>query len=417
MAKTSSKLTISVIGLGYIGLPTACLMAKAGNIVYGYDIDEKKLGMLNKGLVPFQEKGLQSLLKQVIASKKFFVDNVIKQSDVYLIAVPTPDVHHKADLTFVFQAVQSIIPYLREQSLVIIESTIPPLACEKLILPMFKKLKNHILLAHCPERAIPGSTLREMVENDRIVGGITPLAAEKTATLYRQFVKGKVYTTNATTAECCKVMENTFRDVNIALANEFTKIADEIGINVWEAISLANKHPRVNIHSPGPGVGGHCIPVDPWFFVGLSKQAHLIQTARNINDDMPRYVVKSVLSLAKKHGILNPAIGILGVAYKKNVDDARETPATEIIKLFKKRGCKVRIHDPYVSRFSEKLDIYEEVLAKSQVLVLITDHDQYDQLTIKKESQIRFIFDTRNVLDAQKMSCPIYTLGMRKECV
>lgn len=412
MAKTKKQINITVVGLGYIGLPTACLLAKAGNAVYGYDIDDRKLALLKKRETPFQEQGLQKLLGQVIRTKRFTAGKSLQKSDVFLIAVPTPDVNHRADLTFVFQAIHAVIPYLEDDNLVIIESTIPPLACEQHIMPLLEKSGKKVLLSHCPERAIPGSTLREMVENDRIVGGLTPLAAQRTATLYKGFVKGQVYTTSATTAECCKVMENTFRDVNIALANEFAKISDEIGINVWEAIELANKHPRVNIHSPGPGVGGHCIPVDPWFFVGLSKEAKLIHAARTINDAMPAYVVQKVAEQAKKLKISKSVVGVLGVSYKKNVDDARETPATQIIKQLKKRGYRVLVHDPHVKRFSEKISPLKNVLSKSQLIVLVTDHDEYKTINFSKYKNIHRVFDTRNVLQNKKNETIIATLGV-----
>jgi UDP-N-acetylglucosamine 2-epimerase (non-hydrolysing) len=412
VVKKGKKTTISVIGLGYIGLPTACLLAQAGHTVRGYDLDKRKIDTLQRGKAPFEEHGIQELLEKVRRKGTFTADLTLKKSDVYLIAVPTPDVHHKADLRFVFQAIEAIKPMLEDGSMVIIESTIAPRASMDEILPRLKTIGKRILLAHCPERAIPGNTLGEMVMNDRIVGGATPEATRRTAELYASFVHGNIYQTDITTAECCKVMENTFRDVNIALANEFCKIAEEVGINIWEAITLANKHPRVHIHQPGPGVGGHCIPVDPWFFVGISKQARLIRAARDTNDEMPHYVVKNLLRYVKKHGIKKPVIGVLGLSYKKNVDDARETPATAVLDELKKANVPFLAHDPYVKKFSIQVSPLQRVLRKANALMLITDHDQYLNLALPKDSPVKFIYDTRNVLTL-KYDVPVYTLGNR----
>lgn len=406
---------ISVIGLGYIGLPTACLLAQAGHEVDGYDIDENKLRLLEQGKAPFAEKGLPELLDAVVKMKTFHVTRTLKKSDVFLIAVPTPDKDHKADLRFVFQAVQSVRAVLEDGNLVIIESTIAPRACVDEIAPLLQATGKKFLLAHCPERAIPGSTIEEMVHNDRIVGGTTPQAAQKTAALYKTFVQGHVYSTDTTTAECCKVMENTFRDVNIALANEFCAISEEVGIDVWEAIALANKHPRVKIHQPGPGVGGHCIPVDPWFFVGISKQAKLIKTARTINDNVPKRVVDHLETLIAKYNIAKPVVGVLGVSYKKNVDDARETPATEILHQLEERKIPFLVHDPFVTRFHTQLHPLDEVLDKANVLLLVTDHDAYLQTPFDEHKNIVFIYDTRNILRARGLKATLYTLGDHKE--
>lgn len=405
---------ISVIGLGYIGLPTACLLAKAGHTVQGYDLDQLKMELLSQGISPFEESGLAPLLKKVHASGKFGVSPKLEPSDVFLIAVPTPDMNHRADLKFVFSALESVARVLKDGDLIIIESTIAPLASVRDIVPRLKKTHKKYLLAHCPERAIPGDTLREMVENPRIVGGLTPEAAKVTAQLYRTFVKGEVYTTDITTAESCKVMENTFRDVNIALANEFCRIAGELGIDVWEAIELANKHPRVKILSPGPGVGGHCIPVDPWFFVGVSKQAKLIKTAREINDAQPGIVVDELEKVAKKNRIKRLVVGVLGVSYKKNVDDARETPATEIIKSLDKKKITHYIHDPFVTKFAYPLEKLETLLAKCNALLIVTDHDVYKAVKYDKYPKLKLIFDTRSILRGVKLKTPVYILGNHK---
>lgn len=406
---------ISIIGLGYIGLPTACLLADAGHKVSGFDVDQKKLDLIAEGKTPFDENGLQTLLTRVLRNGKFSVSQALNPGDAYLIAVPTPDVNHRADLKFVFQALTAVSKVLKDGDLIIIESTIAPRASEDEIVPFLNKTKKKYLLAHCPERAIPGDTLREMVENPRIVGGLTPQAAKVAAKLYRSFVKAEVFTTDITTAESCKVMENTFRDVNIALANEFSKISADLGIDVWEAISLANKHPRVNILNPGPGVGGHCIPVDPWFFVGVSKQAKLIKTARDVNDKMPEFVVEEVVRLARLKKIKKPIVGILGVSYKKNVDDARETPATQILKELFKRKISVQVHDPHVTRFLYPLSSLDEVLRSSNIVLLVTDHDEYKTSKFNSYKNIKLILDTRNQLRGRKPVADLHILGNYKQ--
>jgi len=405
---------ICVIGLGYIGLPTACLLANAGNTVYGFDLNTQRIEMLQKAQLPFEEPGLEDIFQKAHSSKRLIATPKMVESDVYLVAVPTPDTNKSADLRYVIQAVQSITEVLKDGDLIIIESTISPAASIKEIKPLLHATGKKYLLAHCPERAIPGKTIDEMIHNDRIIGGLTADAAKKTMDLYQGFVKGKMYLTDITTAECCKLMENTFRDVNIALANEFAIISQEIGINVWEAISLANKHPRVNIHSPGPGVGGHCIPVDPWFFVGASKHAKLISTARDINDGMPQFVVDELLKKIKQYNITKPIVGVLGVSYKKNVGDARETPTTEILQILKAQNIDYAACDPFVDKFTEPLEDLEDVLQKSNVILLVTDHDQFLSVKFEQYKNIKIIYDTRNVLEKEKIKIPVHTLGNGK---
>jgi len=402
---------ISVIGLGYIGLPTACLFVNAGHEVSGVDIDKRKITAIQKGLVPFEENDLQKLLATAIQTKRFNVGTNVSSSDVYIIAVPTPEENHKADLRYVFAALKSVIDVMRGGELIVIESTVYPGACRDEITPFLVNTGKQFLLAHCPERAIPGSTLYEMVHNDRIIGADTKEAQDKTKELYGSFVRGNLFLTDTTTAETCKVMENTYRDVNIALANEYAKIAQELKINIWEAIKLANKHPRVHIHSPGPGVGGHCIPVDPWFFVGISKQAKLIRTARDINDGMPLYVFNRLKKLIRKHSIKKPIVGILGLSYKKNVGDIRESPTISMIKLMKKNHMQFFVHDVYVTDdFEGKKDI-DDVLSLSNIILIMTDHDIYNSIDFGKFKNILFIYDTRQCIKKKIKHIPLYALG------
>ncbi|MBI2266662.1 MAG: nucleotide sugar dehydrogenase, partial [Armatimonadetes bacterium] len=325
----------------------------------------------------------------------------------FIISVPTPITDDKkADLRYVMDASSSIVPHLRRENLVILESTVPPGTLEETVAPILEQSGlrpgEDFHLAHCPERVIPGRVIVELMENDRVIGGINKVSAEKARELYRSFVRGNIFLTSARTAEMVKLMENVFRDVNIALANELALIAEDQGIDVWEAISLANKHPRVNIHQPGPGVGGHCIAVDPWFIVeGNPDLARLIRSSRAVNDSMPDHVVKTVASCFGEPS--GKVIAVLGVAYKANVDDARESPALPIIISLKAMGFEVRIHDPLVSDFSFDLEPLESVLDQADCLILLTNHEDYRDLTPEKASGLmrgRTVIDTRGFLAA-----------------
>ncbi len=404
------KKTITVLGLGYIGLPTALLLARAGYQVFGFDIDKNHIHMLINGVLPFDEPGLQNLFCHSNVKKNFKPIKAIQHSNFYIIAVPTPQRKGEADLSFIYKALNIIRPVVKDGDMVVLESTVGPLDCEKRIIPQIKKFRKKIGFAHCPERAIPGNTLHEMVHNPRIIGGLSAKDAVVMKKVYASFVQGEIYLTHHTLAAVTKVMENTFRDVNIALANEFAKIAHEIGIDVWQAIALANKHPRVSILNPGPGVGGHCIPIDPWFLTAVSKRTNLILTSRAINDSMPKFVVTQILDLIKRYKISSPKIGILGFAYKKNVDDIRETPAEKLSQLLE-GTFNVKITDPYVN-IADKINSLEEVLAWCNVLLLVTDHDCYKKISLKKYKQIKFIYDTRNILTVKNVfDIPLYVLG------
>jgi UDP-N-acetyl-D-mannosaminuronic acid dehydrogenase len=400
---------ICILGLGYIGLPTAALFATYGHEVVGIDINKNIVETINKGIAPFDEPGLPELLQKAKKSKTLTAKTEVEEADAFIIAVPTPlDKEMKmAELKYVRSATEMIYPHLRKDNLVILESTVPPGTCDKLLIPLLEKsgLKagDDFYLAHCPERAIPGNTIYEMVHNDRIVGGIDKKSAELAKSLYSCFMGGKFYLTNAITAEFVKLMENTFRDINIALANEFAQIAEESGVNIWEAIELANKHPRVNILKPGPGVGGHCIAIDPWFLTENSTRCRIVSLAREINDGMPNHILQIVKRMLK--GVEDPIITVLGVAYKGGVDDTRETPALKFMKLAENEGYRVKVHDPHVKEFEYKILELERAVKDSDCIVLITDHPEFKEINPKEISSLmrtKNVVDTRNMLDAER---------------
>lgn len=305
-----------------------------------------------------------------------------------------------ADLSLVRNATENILHVIKDDQMVILESTVPPGTSKNYILPLLRKSgATSIHYAHCPERAIPGKTLNEMIYNDRIIGGSDEKSAEKAKNLYQSFVKGNMFLTNDKTAEFVKLMENTFRDINIALANEFSLMAEEVGIDVWEAIGLANKHPRVNILKPGPGVGGHCIAIDPHFLAEKSSKSRIVTLAREINDSMPAHAVKLARKLIKK--IENPTITILGLAYKGNVDDIRESPALKIIKIAESEGMKVKIYDPYIkNKFLNNSETLENALEDSDCIIIVTDHDIFKEINPKQlHMKHNNIIDTRNMLN------------------
>ena len=412
---------ICILGMGYIGLPTALLFANNGNDVVGVDINQSVVATLNEGNMPFEEDGFQDLLNSAINNNTFRAQTVPEDADVFLVAVPTPlDKETKlSDLKYVKSACEMIAPHLKNGNLIVIESTIPPRTCEKTVKSTLEKsgLKapDDFYIAHCPERAIPGNTLHEMVYNDRIIGGIDARSTELAESLYSSFVKGQLHLTNSTTAEMVKLMENTYRDINIALANELAQIADEYGVNVWDAIKVANKHPRVNILNPGPGVGGHCIAIDPWFLTEDTNKGRLISLSRQINDSMPQYVLKMVREMVKD--IENPTITIFGVAYKGDIGDTRATPARKFIKLAEKEGYEIRVHDPFVTEFDYPILGLSEAVDGSDCIVLLTDHSVFKE--IKPEEiyggmRNLNIVDTRNVIDVdlwKKSGLNIKVLG------
>jgi UDP-N-acetyl-D-mannosaminuronic acid dehydrogenase len=409
MDKVKKMQKLCIVGLGYIGLPTACLFATHGHQVIGVDTREEAVEKVQRGEVPFQESGLEELLKKSVKSGNLIAKTEPEVTDVFLIAVPTPldKKTRAADLSHVQHATERIVDYLRKGSMVILESTVPPGTGQRLVVPVLEKsgleAGRDFHMVHCPERAIPGNTIHEMIYNDRIIGGINRKSAERAKDLYTSFVRGNFYLTNFRTAEIVKLMENTYRDINIALANEFAQIAEQSGVDIWEAIELSNKHPRVDILSPGPGVGGHCLAVDPWFLAGNSARSRIIALAREINDSMPAHVLGLVRELLKdtKEAIIT----VLGVAYKGDVDDSRETPALSFITLAKSQGYQVKAYDPFVKKFESDLYPLEQAVQDSDCLVVITNHSEFKQLDPVKVMPLmrsKNLVDTRNILDPKK---------------
>lgn len=397
---------ICVLGLGYIGLPTSLLFSINGNTVVGVDINEKIINLIDNNIIPFEENGIKEIFDKSQKSQNFSAKTKVEKADVFLIAVPTPfDSEAKmADLKYVKSAAKMIYPFLEKGNLVIVESTIPPGTSEKIIVPILEKsgLKVNVDfdIVHCPERAIPGNTIYEMIHNDRIIGGFNTLSTEIAKDLYSSYVKGAFYLTDIRTAEICKLMENTYRDINIALANEFAQIAEESGIDVWKAIELANKHPRVNILKPGPGVGGHCIAVDPLFLRENSSKCRIISLSREINDSMPNHILSNVRQML--NGINQPTITVFGVSYKGNVDDTRETPALKIIRLSENEGYCVKIYDPIVKSFEYPLFELEKAVSDSDCIIIVSDHTEFKNIEPSKFASLmrnRNVVDTRNILN------------------
>ena len=351
--------SISVLGMGYMGLPMALVLAKAGFDVTGYDIDQKRIALLKEGQLPFEEHGLEEAFKA--AETKISFENELPASDCYIISVPTPSKDGKCDLSYVESAFKKVLSVAEPQALVIVESTIKPGTCRDILAPIAKKEGKLIKLAHCPERAIPGETFRELVENDRIIGGLDKETTDRAFAIYQKFVKGELLKTDATTAECSKLMENTFRDVNIALANEMEQILHKLGVDFNEARELANRHPRVNIHQAGPGVGGHCIPIDPWFLIEDYPESQVILNARKLNEERPIVIAKRILAKMKENGWTK--LGIHGVAFKPGVDDTRETPIEPLVDYLIEQGIEVRCSDPLVKEW--KYPIFEHTEVRS----------------------------------------------------
>lgn len=398
------------MGLGYIGLPTAAMFATHGVQVVGVDVNAHVVKVLNGGSIHIEEVGLKTVVQQAMTSGNLIIRNEPELADVFIIAVPTPFNPDKtADMRAVTSATEAILPYLRPGNLVVLESTSPPGTTMNLVRPVLErsglKAGEDFMLAYSPERVLPGQILKELVENARVIGGVDQASAEAGRDLYAAFVQGAILLTDATTAEMVKLMENTFRDVNIALANEFALIAEDLGVDVWKAIEIANYHPRVKIMRPGPGVGGHCIAIDPWFFVEVApEEAKLIRQARLINDGMPDHVVGRVRQAVS--GIECPTIACLGLTYKANVDDTRESPAVEIVEKLRALGCQVRAFDPHVSVLPALEDCLaaslEEAVADADLLLLLVDHDQFKVFapTVLAGMRGRCILDTRACLDA-----------------
>lgn len=407
--------TISVVGLGYIGLPTAAAFAARRKRVVGVDVNLHAVNTINRGEIHIVEPELDMLVHAAVSQGYLRATTNAEAADAFLIAVPTPfSDGHKPDLSYIESASKTIAPVLKKGDLVVLESTSPVGATEKMAMwmaemrpdltfPQQAGEASDIRIAHCPERVLPGHVIRELVENDRIIGGMTPRCGEVARALYQTFVRGECILTDARTAEMCKLTENAFRDVNIAFANELSLIADQIDINVWELIRLANRHPRVNILKPGPGVGGHCIAVDPWFIVDTTPEhARLIRTARIVNDDKPRYVIERVERAAKR--FREPVIACLGLSFKADIDDLRESPALDIAReLAEKFENQVLVVEPNVESLPEELEgkvklcELSQALGDADVIVILVDHAQFKRVDPVR-LQTKVVIDTRGVL-------------------
>jgi len=374
---------ICVIGLGYIGLPTASLLATKGFRVLGVDVNPTIVETINSGDIHIVEPGLDILVKSAVKSGYLTASLTPEPADIFILAVPTPfTASHEPDLSYVEAAAKTIAPLLTTGNLVILESTSPIGTTEtiKKVIDSINPTKG-ILYAHCPERVIPGKILQEIIDNDRIVGGLDEESTKTTVAFYQHFVQGEVLSTDARTAELCKLTENAFRDVNIAFANELSLICDHLQINTWEVIRLANRHPRVNILNPGPGVGGHCIAVDPWFIVSSApQQARLIRTAREVNDSKPEWVIEKVKTQAAK--FKHPVIACLGVTFKADVDDLRESPALYIARtLTAAKIGEIIVCEPHVKTLNGlTLCETKKAIASADIIVILVDHREFKTL-------------------------------------
>jgi len=395
--------SICVIGLGYIGLPTASLLGTKGYHVTGVDVSPKIVDTINQGKIHIVEPDLDLLVKSAVNSGQLKASLEPVKADIFIIAVPTPfKGNHVPDLSFIEQASKAIAPYIEPGNLVILESTSPVGTTDDCVAKILEQAGHNIgtdvFVAHCPERVLPGRILIELVQNDRIVGGINTKSTEVAASFYREFVSGVVLETDAKTAELSKLTENSFRDVNIAFANELSLICDQESIDVWELINLANRHPRVNILQPGPGVGGHCIAVDPWFIIDRTpEQAKLIKTAREVNDGKPDWVVKKISEKAAK--FKHPVIACLGLAFKADLDDLRESPSVGIVnKLHQLNIGEIIVCEPNItSHPTFELHPVEDALEKSDILVVLVDHKEFKSLSAAKLSE-KIVIDTRGIL-------------------
>jgi len=380
--------SLCVLGLGYIGLPTASTFATHGIKVVGVDTNPAIVESLKNGQVHLFEPGLRTLVQAAIRSGNLVVSDTPQPAEAFIIAVPTPFKNDKkADMRYVVSAAESIVPHLKKGNLIILESTSPPRSTVDLLAPILEKsgltAGQDFYLAYSPERVLPGKILQELIENARVIGGLDGPSADAGKALYSTFVRGEIITTDATTAEMVKLMENTFRDINIAAANEFLRLAAQFEVDIWEAIALANRHPRVEILNPGPGVGGHCISVDPWFLVEAAPEtANLIRSARQVNDSQPQYVLEFTKNKAGR--IKGVKVAALGLAYKPDVDDLRESPAVETVKHFRDAGADVSAFEPFDTSFEiEGVHIaqtLEEAIKDAEIILLLVRHTQFASL-------------------------------------
>jgi UDP-N-acetyl-D-mannosaminuronic acid dehydrogenase len=408
---------VAVIGLGYIGLPTAVALATRGVEVVGVDVNPRTVEAVSRGELPFVEPDLAVGVSGAVSMGRLTATHETPEADAFIIAVPTPfNDDHTADVSYIERAVEQIAPRLRGGELVILESTSPPgtsLGISRqlaelrpdLTLPHASEGTPDIWVAHCPERVLPGRVMIEMITNDRVVGGITRKCAEKAAAIYRVFSQGDILLTDAASAEMAKLTENAYRDVNIAFANELSLICESLHLDAWEVITMANRHPRVNILNPGPGVGGHCIAVDPWFIVGAAPGlSKLIRTAREINDHKPHHVAAQVIAKASR--FREPTIACLGLAFKANIDDMRESPAVDIVEEIARSLPEVEIlvSEPYATALPARLAALpnlrlvsaEKAVEASDIVALLVDHDQFRAMN-KSWLAGKVLYDTRGI--------------------
>lgn len=424
------KPDVCVMGLGYIGLPTAAVIARSGCRVLGVDVNSNIVDTINRGEIHIEEVDLDGLVQGVVQRKLLRASTMVEPADVFVIAVPTPfGDDHAPDISHVLAAATSIAAVLKTGDTVIVESTSPVGTTDRvkdLIAKLRPDLKvpgvtadtPDVAIAYCPERVLPGKILEELISNDRSIGGITPRCARKALTFYKRFVRGECVTTDARSAEMTKLVENAFRDVNIAFANELSIIADQMGLDVWEVIRLANRHPRVNILQPGPGVGGHCIAVDPWFIVhGAPDHTPLIRTAREVNDGKVGHVISRASALIEA----NPAktIGLLGLAFKANIDDFRESPAKKVATaLAQKYGTRIRIVEPYAAALpvefegsGAQLTDIDSALQDCGILIALVDHDAFKAIPLAERRE-KLVYDTRGIWPDQPVMA-IETASLR----
>lgn len=411
---------VSVIGLGYIGLPTAAIIASRGIEVVGVEVNQDAVDTINAGKIHIVEPDLDIVVRSVVSTGSLRAVSNPEPADVFMVAVPTPFIHrddnsHHPDLSFIESAAKTIAPVLEKGNLVILESTSPVGTTEKLAnwlaqarpdlsFPQDKGDNADIHIAHCPERVLPGYVMQELVSNDRVIGGMSKACSDKAVTLYRTFVRGECIVTTARTAEMAKLTENSFRDVNIAFANELSVICDKFKINVWELIKLANRHPRVNILNPGPGVGGHCIAIDPWFIVdSCPEEAQLIEQARQTNDHKPFYVIEQICNAADE--FKRPVIACLGLAFKADIDDLRESPAMQIVELLAERkvGRLIAV-EPNIKELPQALSekgvefaTLENALEDANVIVILVDHQEF-KAADHSQYVSKCVIDTRGIL-------------------
>jgi len=410
-------MNVTVLGLGYIGLPTASMMAVAGHRVFGYDVNSGLRAQLRAGASHIAEAEVRQLIVQALASGSLSIVDDLEAADAYIICVPTPNAADgRPDLSYVQAAAKAIAPLLHGGELVILESTVPPGTMDRTIVPALRAAgvdPDSIFLAHCPERVIPGAIVRELKENSRIIGGRRPDDARMAKALYASFVDGELFETDTTTAELVKVVENTFRDVNIALANELAVLCEDLEVDAWEVIRLANKHPRVDILNPGPGVGGHCIPIDPQFLADAHPFAtELIQTARRVNARMPNHIVRRVRDHVPSGQ--RRKIALLGASYKADVDDSRESPSEKLVALFEEHDYETAVYDPIARGFTHGLyPTLEAAVDGADAVVLVVGHRIFkdvDPAAIGPLMRSRLLVDARNFFDAAVWSAAGFTV-------